>query len=248
MLLRDKVALITGSATGIGNAVARLFAEHGASLLLLDRNQPPNEATAAELERKGVRVRAFGLDLRDRSAIDAAVLSARNEFGSIDILVNNAGIYPRKAFLETSEQEWDEMQAINLKSMFHTTQAILPGMMARRSGKIVNISSVTFHLGVANLVHYVASKGGVIGLTRALARETGDHNVHVNCITPGAVLVEAEKAVVSDEQVNAFVAEQSLKRRILPIDIARVCLFLSSELSDGMTGQVLNVDGGWIMH
>jgi 3-oxoacyl-[acyl-carrier protein] reductase len=248
MLLRNKVALITGSATGIGNAVARLFAEQGARLVLIDRNQPPNEATAAELEKAGATVRAVGLDLRDRAGIDAAVTAAVDSYGSIDILVNNAGIYPRKTFLDTSEQEWDEMQAINLKSMFHTTQAVLPGMMARRAGKIVNISSVTFHLGVANLVHYVASKGGVIGLTRALARETGEHDIHVNCITPGAVLVEAEKAVVTAEQVQAFVAEQSLKRRILPIDIARVCLFLGCELSDGMTGQVLNVDGGWVMH
>jgi 3-oxoacyl-[acyl-carrier protein] reductase len=248
MLLQGKVALITGSATGIGNATARLFAEHGAKLILIDRNAPPNEAMAAELEKAGAKVRAVGLDLRDRAGIDAAVAAAADSFGSIDILVNNAGIYPRKAFLETSEQEWDEMQAINLKSMFHTTQAVLPGMVTRRAGKIVNISSVTFHLGVANLVHYVASKGGVIGLTRALARETGEHDIHINCITPGAVLVEAEKAVVTDEQVQAFVAEQSLKRRILPIDIARVCLFLSCELSDGMTGQVLNVDGGWVMH
>jgi 3-oxoacyl-[acyl-carrier protein] reductase len=253
MLLQGKVAMITGSATGIGNAVARLFAENGASLLLLDRNQGPNEATAAELAGAGVKVRAVGTDLRNRAAINTAVANARDFFGSIDILVNNAGIYPRKAFLETSEQQWDEMQDINLKSMFHTSQAVLPGMIARRSGKIVNISSVTFHLGVANLVHYVASKGGVIGLTRALARETGDQDVHVNCITPGAVLVEAEKTVVTDEQVEYFVVEyfvsqQCLKRRILPIDIARVCLFLSSKLSDGMTGQVLNVDGGWVMH
>jgi 3-oxoacyl-[acyl-carrier protein] reductase len=248
MLLQGKVAMITGSATGIGNAVARLFAEHGANVLLMDRNQPPNEATATELERSGVKARAVGLDLRDRAGIDAAVADATKVFGSIDILINNAGIYPRKAFLETSEQEWDEMQDINLKSMFNTTQAVLPGMIARKSGKIVNISSVTFHMGIANLVHYVASKGGVIGLTRALAREIGEHNVHVNCITPGAVLVEAEKAVVTDDQIKYFVDQQSLKRRILPIDIARVCLFLSSELSDAMTGQVLNVDGGWIMH
>ena len=248
MLLTGKVALITGSATGIGNSVARLFAEHGASLILIDRNQSPNEATAAELERSGVKVKAVGLDLRDRPGIDAAVADALASFGSIDILVNNAGIYPRRAFLETSELEWDEMQAINLKSMFHTSQAALPGMIARGGGKIVNISSVTFYLGVANLVHYVASKGGVIGLTRSLAREMGERNVHVNCITPGAVLVEAERGVVTDEQLKLFVAEQSLKRRILPIDIARVCLFLSSELSDGMTGQVLNVDGGWVMH
>lgn len=248
MLLKGKVAVITGSATGIGNEVARLFAEHGASLLLIDRNQQANQATAADLEKAGIRVKAVGLDLRDRSGIDAAVAQASDLFGSLDILVNNAGIYPRKTFLETSEQEWDEMQAINLKSMFHMTQAVLPKMIARRSGKIVNISSVTFHLGVPNLVHYVASKGGVIGLTRALAREIGEQDVHVNCITPGAVLVEAEKAVVTDEQIRAFLAAQSLKRRILPIDIARVCLFLSSELSDGMTGQVLNVDGGWVMH
>ena len=248
MLLHGKVAMITGSATGIGNAVARLFAEHGAGLLLIDRNQQPNEATAAELGKAGARVRTVGLDVRDRSRIDAAVTDAIDSFGSIDILINNAGIYPRKAFLDTTEREWDEMQEINLKSMFHTTQAVLPGMISRRSGKIVNISSVTFHLGVANLVHYVASKGGVIGLTRALAREAGDHDVHVNCITPGAVLVEAEQTVVTDEQIKTFLAEQSLKRRILPIDIARVCLFLSSELSDGMTGQVLNVDGGWVMH
>jgi 3-oxoacyl-[acyl-carrier protein] reductase len=248
MLLQGKVALITGSATGIGNAVAHLFAEHGASLLLIDRNQPPNEAIAAELARASATVRAVGLDLRDRAGIDAAVADAFDTFGSIDILVNNAGIYPRKAFLETTEQEWDEMQAINLKSMFQLTQAVLPGMIARRAGKIVNISSVTFHLGVANLVHYVASKGGVIGLTRALAREMGDHDIHVNCITPGAVLVEAEKAVVTDEQIKLFLAEQSLKRRLLPVDIARVCLFLSSALSDGMTGQTLNVDGGWVMH
>jgi len=248
MLLKDRVALITGSATGIGNEVARLFANQGASLLLVDRNQTANDATAAELERAGAKVRAVGLDVRDRAAIDDAVAGAIRSFGSIDILVNNAGIYPRKSFLETTEQEWDEMQAVNLKGMFHLSQAVLPGMIARRAGKIVNISSVTFHLGVANLVHYVASKGGVIGLTRALAREVGGHDIHVNCITPGAVLVEAEKTVVSDEQVQAFVEAQSLKRRILPIDIARVCLFLSSELSDGMTGQVLNVDGGWVMH
>jgi 3-oxoacyl-[acyl-carrier protein] reductase len=140
------------------------------------------------------------------------------------------------------------MQDINLKSMFHTQQAVLPHMIARRRGKIVNLSSVTFHLGVPNLTHYVASKGGVIGLSRSLAREAGKQNIHINCITPGAVLVEAEKAVVSEEQIRAFVAEQSLQRRILPIDIARTALFLSCELSDGMTGQTLNVDGGWIMH
>lgn len=249
MLLKNKVAVITGSATGIGQAIAELFAENGASLLLLDKNAEANHRTAAGLHlAPGNRALDFTLDLRDRSAIDAALRSARSQLGPIDVLINNAGVYPRQSFLEMTEQQWDDMQSINLKSMFHATQLVLPDMLARNSGKIVNISSVTFHLGMANLTHYVASKGGVIGLTRSLAREAGLNNVHVNCVTPGAIAVDAEKLFVSEDQIKAWLETQSLKRRILPIDIARVCLFLSSPLSDGMTGQTLNVDGGWVMH
>ncbi len=247
MLLRDKVAVVTGSATGIGEAIAGLFAENGARLVLMDRDAEGNRRTAADLRPK-TQVLDFGIDLRDRPAIDAAMETARGQMGPIDVLVNNAGVYPRQNFLEMTEQQWDEMQAINLKSMFHTTQATLPDMISRGAGKIVNISSVTFHLGMANLTHYVVSKGGVIGLTRSLAREVGPSNVHVNCVTPGAIEVEAEKRFVSQEEIQRWLELQSLKRRMLPIDIARVCLFLASELSDGMTGQTLNVDGGWVMY
>ncbi|HEX4232205.1 MAG TPA: SDR family NAD(P)-dependent oxidoreductase [Bryobacteraceae bacterium] len=247
MLLRNKVAVITGSATGIGQAIAGVFAENGASLVLLDRDAEGNRRTASDLQSR-TRVLDVALDLRDRPAVDAAIEAAHSQLGPIDVLVNNAGVYPRQSFMEMSEQQWDDMQSINLKSMFHLTQATFPDMIARRSGKIVNISSVTFHLGMANLTHYVASKGGVIGLTRSLAREAGPHNVHVNCVTPGAIQVEAEKLFVTKEQIAAWLELQSLKRRILPVDIARVCLFLASELSEGMTGQTLNVDGGWVMH
>jgi 3-oxoacyl-[acyl-carrier protein] reductase len=248
MLLNDQVALVTGAGTGIGREIARLFAEHGARLVLLDRNAEANQATAHSLDPSGQRAIAVGTDVRDRPGIDAAVSRTIQEWGRIDVLVNNAGVYPRQEFLTMTERQWDEMQDINLKSMFHTHQAVLPHMIGRRRGKIVNISSVTFHMGTPDLVHYVASKGGVIGLSRSLAREVGKHNVHINCITPGAVLVEAEKAVVSEMQIREFVASQSLQRRILPIDIARAALFLSCELSDGMTGQTVNVDGGWVMH
>jgi 3-oxoacyl-[acyl-carrier protein] reductase len=248
MLLEDKVAIVTGAATGIGEGIARLFANEGSRVFLLDRNGDLNRTTASSIEAGGHCAKAFEGDVRDPAAINNVVSAAVDQFGSIDILINNAGIYPRVAFVDMTEQQWDEMQDINLKSMFHCTKAVLPHMLAQRSGKIVNISSVTFHLGTANLSHYVASKGGVIGLTRSLAREAGGANVHVNCITPGAVEVEAEKKVATEEQVRAIVELQSLKRRIVPLDIARVCLFLSSELSDGMTGQTLNVDGGWVMH
>ena len=239
MLLSGKTALITGAATGIGEGVARLFAEHGAKLVLLDRNEVGNTALARELDG-----RAYACDVSNSAQVREAVDAA----GPVDILINNAGIYPRKPLLETTEEEWDRMQAVNLKSMFLLTKAVLPAMLARQSGKIVNLSSVTFHLGMADLTHYVASKGGVIGLTRSVAREAGPHNVHVNCITPGAILVEAEKAVQTEEALQEIMRQQSLKRRLLPLDIARTCLFLSCELSDGLTGQTLNVDGGWVMH
>jgi 3-oxoacyl-[acyl-carrier protein] reductase len=244
VFLRDRVSIITGAATGIGEAIAKLFAEQGAHLFLVDRNQAGCKAVADSLPSAF----AFHGDVSRAACFDVVTAAALERFGHIDVLINNAGIYPRQAFLDMTESQWDEMQDNNLKSMFHSMKAVLPHMVTRRSGKIVNISSVTFHLGMATLTHYVASKGGVIGLTRSLARETGPHNIHINCITPGAIKTAAEASVVTDEQAREFVSHQSLQRRIMPLDVARVCMFLSCELSDGMTGQTLNVDGGWVMH
>jgi 3-oxoacyl-[acyl-carrier protein] reductase len=244
VLIQDRVAIITGAATGIGEAIARLFAAEGAHLYLVDRDQAGCRAVADSLPGAF----AFHGDVREAATFASPVAAAIERFQRVDILINNAGIYPRQTFLEMTEQQWDEMQAINLKSMFHGMKAVLPHMMSRRAGNIVNISSVTFHLGMATLSHYVASKGGVIGLTRSLAREMGPHNIHINCITPGAIKTAAEAKVVTEDQAREFMSHQSLQRRIMPLDIARVCLFLSSDLSDGMTGQTLNVDGGWVMH
>jgi 3-oxoacyl-[acyl-carrier protein] reductase len=248
MLLKSKVAVVTGSATGIGQGIAQLFGQHGAALLMLDRNEAQNRAATAEIQSSGARALAIAVDVRDRAAIHAAMRRAQEELGPIDILVNNAGIFPRQPFLSMTPEQWDEMQDINVKSIFHTTQAALPQMIARKSGKIVNISSVTFHLGTGKMAHYVTSKGGVIGLTRALSRELGEHNIHVNCVTPGAIRTESEKHFVSAEDERDFLAHQSIKRRLEPLDVARACLFLSCDLSDAMTGQSLNVDGGWYMH
>jgi 3-oxoacyl-[acyl-carrier protein] reductase len=244
-MLRGKTALITGAGTGIGEGIAMLFAEEGANVGVLDRESEWAARTAAAIGPKAIPLTA---DVRDRKALSAAVDATLAAFGTIDVLINNAGVYPRQAFLDMSEEQWDDMQDINLKGIFHITQLVAPHMVKQRSGKIVNIASVTFFLGHKLLSHYVASKGGVIGFTRVLARELGPDNVHVNCITPGAIKVEAEKLVVSPEQEKAYLASQSLERRLHPIDVARVALFLSTPLSDAMTGQTLNVDGGWIMH
>lgn len=248
MVVQGKVAVVTGAAAGIGEAIARLLAEQGAHALLLDIDGSGAAIVADTIRAKGGSAFSFHGDTREPGTLRPAVEHALAQFGRIDILVNNAGIYPRKPFLEMTEQEWDSVHETNLKGVFHCTKAVLPHMVERGAGKIINISSVTFFKGMQNLTHYVSSKGAVIGFTRSLAREMGPHSVYVNCITPGAIEVETEKLVATPEQIAAIVAQQSLQRRLTPIDVACVCLFLASHWSDGMTGQTINVDGGLIMH
>lgn len=246
-MLKDKVTLITGAAAGIGEGAAHLCAELGALVYILDRNAAGGVAVAERIRAAGGTAFAFATDVTQPETIRPAVEDAIQRFGRVDVLINNAGIYPRRAFLDMQESEWDQMHDIHLKGLFHCCKLVLPHMVGRRSGKIVNISSVTFFKGMANLSHYVAAKGGIIGFTRSLAREMGPHNVYVNCITPGAILVESEKLVATPEQMAEIVKQQCLERRLGPLDIARVCVFLASPLSDGMTGQTLNVDGGLVM-
>jgi 3-oxoacyl-[acyl-carrier protein] reductase len=247
-LLKDKVAIVTGAGAGIGAGVAELFCQEGAHVFLTDIDSASVHARAAALEPATGTAAAFAADVRDREAMNAVVEAAVSQFGRIDILINNAGVYPRQPFIDMTESQWDTIQDINLKGTFHCAQLVVPHMMRQKEGAIVNISSVTFFVGMKNLTHYIASKGGVIGFTRSLARELGEHNIRVNCISPGAVETEGEKAVATAEQIAAILDLQSLRRRILPIDIARTCLFLAGPLGSGLTGQTINVDGGWIMH
>ncbi len=247
-LLSGKVALVTGAAAGIGESIAHVFAAQGANVYALDIDRAGVDRVARAIQSEGGSAWAAEADVRRTDMLQSVVEDVIRRSGRIDILINNAGIYPRRAFLDLTDQEWDEIQDINLKGVYRCMKLVLPHMVAQRSGKVVNISSVTFLKGLANLSHYIASKGGVIGLTRAVAREMGPHNIHINCITPGAIEVEREKEVATPEQMAAIVAQQSLERRLVPIDVARVCLFLASELSDGMTGQTVNVDGGLVMY
>ncbi len=248
-LIKDKVAIVTGAAAGIGAGVAGLFAENGAHVFLADLDGAAGQKGRSGFESdKGGSAFGFEAHAGRRHDMAKVVEDAISRFGRIDILINNAGIYPRQPFLEMTEEHWDAMHDINLKSVFHCTKLVMPHMVKQRSGAIVNISSVTFFTGLENLTHYVASKGAIIGFTRSLAREMGVHNVRVNCITPGAIETEGERKLMSTKESDKFMDLQSLKRRIGPLDVARVCLFLSTELSDAMTGQTLNVDGGWIMY
>jgi 3-oxoacyl-[acyl-carrier protein] reductase len=248
--LDGKVAFITGAGAGIGEATAKLFAQQGARVVVFDRDGSGAEGVAEAIRGVGGSAFAATGDVRNIKCIQDTVDRAGAEFGDIHILVNNAGIYPRAALIEMSDEQWNEVLDINLKGTFHCARAVVPQMIKRRAGKIINISSVNIHVGATNFSHYIASKGGIIGFTRALARELGDYNIHVNAVTPGAVQTEAEKRLVTEQgqagvdAVAAIVARQCLKRRVLPPEIAAVCLFLASDLSDSMTGQTLNADCG----
>jgi 3-oxoacyl-[acyl-carrier protein] reductase len=249
MLLKGKKALITGAAQGIGEFIACAFCREGASVAAGDIDSARLDGTVAELRANGHDILELQLDVCNREQVKLAVQSAMDHYGTIDVLVNNAGAYPRRHFLEMTDDAWDQIVDLNLNGTYNCTRAVVPHMVRQRGGAIINISSVTFFLGMARLTHYVAAKGGIIGFTRSLARDLGEHSVRVNCISPGAIATESEKTVTSPEEVEAMVLPlQCLKRRILPQDVAEVAVFLASSYSGGMTGQTLNVDGGWIMH
>jgi 3-oxoacyl-[acyl-carrier protein] reductase len=240
---------VTGAARGIGETTARVFCEEGASVVLNDVDEARLRRHAEALAAKGHRAQAAPFDVCSRPSVRAAIEDVISRFGRIDVLVNNAGAYPRRTFLEMTDAEWDALIDLNLNGTYNCTRAVAPHMVEQGGGAIVNTSSVTFFLGMANLAHYITAKGGVVGFTRALARDLGPHGIRVNCITPGAVLTETEKDFGDPGEVLAkTLAVQSLKRRIVPEDVARVSAFLSSEYSGGMTGQTLNVDGGWVMY
>lgn len=245
--LTGRVALVTGAATGIGRATALALAQAGAAVALNHRRQSAEvEQLVEELQTLGVRAAAFDTDVTRAAEVAGMIGAVEDALGPIDVLVNNAGIILEKPLIETSEDEWDRLLTVDLKSVFLVTRAVLPGMQARGGGAIVNIASDLGILGRANFTAYCAAKAGVIGLTRALARELAPH-IRVNAVAPGAV----NTSMVSPELMSAASLAQELAvpqgRIAAPAEIAASVVFLASDLARFYCGQVLGPNGGSVM-
>jgi len=246
-LLEGKVALITGAARGIGKAIALKYASQGADIaftdLVIDEN---GENTKRELEAFGVKVAAYASNAASFEEAHKVIEAVVKEFGKIDILINNAGITKDGLMMRMSEEQWDLVINVNLKSAFNFIHAITPVMMKQKSGSIINMSSVVGVSGNAGQVNYSASKAGMIGVTKSIAKELGSRGVRANAVAPGFIITEMTDKL--SEDVKKQWAEQiPLRRGGTPEDVANVCVFLGSELSSYVTGQVIPVCGGMNM-
>lgn len=255
--LQDQVAIVTGASRGIGRAIAQAYAVEGARLCLMATQADKLDEVAQSLGLGADRLMTLSVDVRDRTASVLAVRQAEQHFGQIDVLVNNAGVYRAKPFLEHTDEDFQDMLDVNLFGVLHFMQAVLPGMQARRHGRIVNIASTAGKWGSRNQSAYNTSKHAVVGLTRCVALEASVHGVTVNAICPGFVqtdMVEQLKAQVArssglsgEEMVRAALARVPLGRVLDPQEIAQLAVYLGSHESRGMTGQSILLDGGMVL-
>jgi len=249
-LLKGKSALITGGTAGIGKAIACLYAKHGADVAILGTNRERAEAAVKEIEAakadSSQKVVYFLIDVSKTKEVDQVVSELLAAWSKIDILVNNAGITKDNLLMKMSEEDWDQVLAVNLKSVYNTCRALSRPMMKARSGAIINISSVIGLTGNAGQVNYAASKSGMIGFTKSLAKELASRNVRANCVAPGYIETQMTE-VLPPAVKEAVLAKIPLGHIGKPNDIANAALFLASELSGYITGQVLTVDGGMVI-
>ena len=246
-LLDGKTAIVTGAARGIGKAIALKFASEGANIaftdLVIDENA---ENTAKEIEAMGVKAKGYASNAANFEDTEKVVAEIHKDFGRIDILVNNAGITKDTLLMRMSEEQWDAVINVNLKSVFNFTKAVSSIMLRQKSGSIISMSSVVGVSGNAGQANYAASKAGIIGFTKSVAKELGSRNIRANAVAPGFIITDMT-AQLSEDVRKEWAAKIPLKRGGTPEDIAKVCVFLASDLSAYVTGQTIHVCGGMNM-
>jgi 3-oxoacyl-[acyl-carrier protein] reductase len=248
-LLFGKTALITGGPRGIGKAIAQLFAKQGASLALFGTNLENGSAVTQELKSfivEGQKISFYQTNVSDTAQVEKMMQQVYADFGQIDILINNAGITRDNLLMRLSEDDWEAVINTNLKSIYNTCRAVVRPMMKAKQGKIINITSVVGLMGNAGQTNYAASKSGMIGFTKSLAKELGSRNISVNCIAPGFIETDMTGAL-NEKQKEIILSQIPMQRMGQPSDVAHAALFLASPLADYVTGQVLTVDGGMAM-
>ncbi|RDJ21739.1 SDR family NAD(P)-dependent oxidoreductase [Bosea caraganae] len=245
--LAGKVVLVTGGASGIGASICRHFARQQAKIIFFDINRAAGEALAGELTAAGSSAHFQHVDLTDIAALRAGVEQARAAHGPIEILVNNAAHDERHQTETVTPEYWDDRLAVNLKHQFFAAQAVLPDMKAANGGVIINFGSTSWMAGQGGMAAYTASKSGVIGLTRSLARDYGPFNIRVNAIAPGWIMTERQiEKWLTPEGEAELMRRQCLKRHLVPNELAKFTVFLASEEASACTAQHYVVDGGWV--
>ena len=246
-LLEGKVAIVTGAARGIGKAIALKFASEGADIAFTDLNIDENaKKTEAEIAALGVKVKAYASNAANFEDTHTVVEEILKDFGHIDVLINNAGITKDGLMMRMTEQQWDAVINVNLKSAFNFIHAVTPIMMRQKNGSIVNMSSVVGVSGNAGQCNYSASKAGMIGLAKSIAKEVGSRGIRANCIAPGFIITEMTGAL-SEEVKEQWAKQIPLRRGGTPEDVANVAAFLASDLSSYVSGQVIHCCGGMNM-